>query len=72
LNRYTFVVQVHPDGISTLENLTTHERIPISDLAAVGAQIAEWLGSLANGDEKRADSPGERVVPSSTEDSAIG
>jgi hypothetical protein len=71
LNRYTFVVQVHPDGISTLENLTTHERIPISDLAAVGPQIAEWLGSLADGDETRADSPGERVVPSSTEDSAI-
>ena len=24
--RYTLLVQVHPDGISTLENLSTHEQ----------------------------------------------
>ena len=43
VNRFTFVVQVHPDGISTLENLGTHERVRISDLEAVGPQIESWL-----------------------------
>jgi hypothetical protein len=46
MNRYTFVVQVHPDGISTLENLGTHERVQVSDLAAVGLQIERWLAGL--------------------------
>jgi hypothetical protein len=46
VTRYTFVVQVHPDGLSTLENLSTHERIQVSDLATVGPQIEEWLGRL--------------------------
>ena len=49
MTRYTFVVQVHPDGISTLENLATHERIQIVDFATVGAQIEAWLASLAVG-----------------------
>jgi hypothetical protein len=43
MNRFTFLVQVHPEGISTLENLSTHERVPIPDLAAIGPQIAHWL-----------------------------
>jgi hypothetical protein len=43
VNRFTFLVQVHPEGISTLENLSTHERIPIPDLAAIGPQIERWL-----------------------------
>jgi hypothetical protein len=46
MKRYTFVIQVHPDGISTLENLATHERVQVSDLATVGPQIQRWLGSL--------------------------
>lgn len=46
MNRYTFVIQVHPGGLSTLENLSTHERIPLSDLAAVGPQIERWLAGL--------------------------
>jgi hypothetical protein len=46
VTRYTFVVQVHPEGISTLENLSTHERIQITDLAEVGPKIEEWLGAL--------------------------
>jgi hypothetical protein len=41
--RHTFVVQVHADGISTLENLGTHERIRVSDMSAVGPQIERWL-----------------------------
>lgn len=55
VTRYTFVVQVHPDGLSTLENLSTHERIRVSDLATVGPQIEQWLkeqvgsGSTDNG-----------------------
>ena len=43
MTRQTFVVQVHPDGISTLENLSTHERVQVVDLATVGEQIAQWL-----------------------------
>jgi hypothetical protein len=46
VNRYTFVVQIHPDGPSTLENLSTQERVRVTDLAAVGPQIEEWLASL--------------------------
>jgi hypothetical protein len=46
VKRFTFVVQVHPEGISTLENLGTNERIRISDMAAVGPQIERWLGEL--------------------------
>ena len=43
MKRYTFVVQVHPEGISTLENLSTQERIRLEELAAVGPQIERWL-----------------------------
>src|SRR4051812_35852831 len=43
VNRFTFVVQVHPEGIATLENLGTQERIRISDFEAVGPQIETWL-----------------------------
>lgn len=46
MTRYTFVVQVHPGGITTLENLSTHERIPITDLTAVGSEIEKWLAEL--------------------------
>ena len=43
MKRYTFVVQVHPDGVSTLENLTTQERLRVLELASVGPQIERWL-----------------------------
>ena len=43
MNRYTFVIQVYPGGISTLENLGTKERVRISELAVVGPQIERWL-----------------------------
>ena len=46
MTRSTFVVQVHPDGISTIENLTTRERVQITDVAAVGPQISRWLQEL--------------------------
>jgi hypothetical protein len=46
VNRYTFVIQVHPGGVSTLENLSTHERVHVADLAAVGPQIERWLTTL--------------------------
>jgi hypothetical protein len=46
MNRYTFVIQVHADGPSTLENLTTHELISVPDLTAVGPQIEHWLAAL--------------------------
>ena len=46
MNRYTFVVQVQPDGPSTVENLNTHERVRVSDLDAVGPQIEQWMETL--------------------------
>jgi hypothetical protein len=46
MNRYTFVIQVHADGPATLENLSTHERVPVSDLTAVGSQIERWLAAV--------------------------
>ena len=56
MNRYTFVVQIHPDGPSTLENLSTQERVRVSDLDAVGPQIEQWLESLtATTEAKDAD-----------------
>ena len=47
MKRYTFVVHAYPGAPSMLENLSTHERIRIPDLAAVGPQIECWLASLA-------------------------
>jgi hypothetical protein len=44
--RYTFVVQIHPEGISTLENLATRERVQVAEVATVGAQIEQWLQVL--------------------------
>jgi hypothetical protein len=46
MNRYTFVIQIHDNGPSTLENLSTHEVVSVPDLAAVGAQIERWLQAL--------------------------
>ena len=54
MNRYTFVVHAYPGGASMLENLSTHERIRVPDLAAVGPQIESWLASLAEHGESRA------------------
>jgi hypothetical protein len=45
MSRQTFVIHVHAGGPSTLENLTTRERIAVSDLATVGLQIERWLGA---------------------------
>jgi hypothetical protein len=58
MNRYTFVIHVHADGPSTLENLSTHEVIPVPDLAAVGPQIERWLAALPE-----SPSPAERLGP---------
>jgi hypothetical protein len=49
MNRYTFVVQVHPQGISSLENLSTHERVSLPELSAVGPQIERWLKQASDG-----------------------
>jgi hypothetical protein len=63
MRRYTFVVQVHPEGISTLENLSTHERIPLSGLDAVGPQIERWLAEPPG----RVSSARTRSEPSQSE-----
>lgn len=56
MNRFTFVVQVHPNGISTLENLSSDERVRIGELAEVGPQIERWLAELT----RRPPEPGGR------------
>jgi hypothetical protein len=43
VKRHTFVVQVHPEGISTLEDLSTHELVRLENLAEIGPQIERWL-----------------------------
>jgi hypothetical protein len=50
MNRYTFVVQVHPEGISTLENVSTNERIALAELAEVAPRIERWLAELPKAD----------------------
>jgi hypothetical protein len=52
--RNTFLVQVRADGVSTLENLATRERVLIEELAGVGEQINRWLARAA--DQPSADS----------------
>jgi hypothetical protein len=47
VERYTFVVRVHPGGTSTIENLATSERAVVVDLAAIGPQIELWTGELS-------------------------
>jgi hypothetical protein len=47
MNRYTFVVRIQPEGVSTLENLSTYERIKVTDLALIGPQIERWLSEQA-------------------------
>jgi hypothetical protein len=48
MNRYTFVVRIHPGGVSTLENLTTYERVKLTELATVGPQIERWLSEQSD------------------------
>jgi hypothetical protein len=46
MNRYTFIVQIQPDGPSTVENLSTQERVRIADAGEVGPQIERWVELL--------------------------
>jgi hypothetical protein len=64
VNRFTFLVQIHPEGISTLENLGTHERVRISELAAIGPQIERWLVDQPD-PTTRPPADSERVLPES-------
>jgi len=48
MNRYTFVVRIQPKGVSTLENLSTYERIKVTDLALIGPQIERWLSEQSD------------------------
>jgi hypothetical protein len=57
VQRFTFVVQVHPDGIKTLENLSTHERVPVTELVEIGPMIERWLELLDEG-ERASSAPG--------------
>jgi hypothetical protein len=52
--RQTFVIHVHADGPSTLENLGTRERVAVSDLSTVGTQIERWLDESDGGGWRRA------------------
>lgn len=54
MTRYSFVIQVHPGGVSTLENLATRERVKIDGLETVGPQIERWLEQL-EAEEERID-----------------
>jgi len=57
VHRFTFVVQIHPDGISTLENLSTRELVQVADLAEVGPQIEHWLHNLTQQEDEHEPAP---------------
>lgn len=59
MTRYSFVVQVHPDGLSTLENLATRERVKIARLDEVGPRIEHWLEELETDQEEPGEGPPE-------------
>jgi hypothetical protein len=61
VKRHTFVVQIHHEGISTLENLSTHERIPLADLSEIGPQIERWLSEQP--DQRAAVRPRSAPAP---------
>jgi hypothetical protein len=52
MNRYTFVVQVHPEGVSILENVNTNERVALTELAEVAPRIEHWLAELPKPDAR--------------------
>jgi hypothetical protein len=54
MNRYTFVIHVHDEGPSTLENLSTQELISVPDLAVIGPQIERWMATLETGSSSTA------------------
>jgi hypothetical protein len=57
MHRFTFVVQIHPDGISTLENVRTRELVQLTDLAEVGPQIEQWLKGLTQREHQHEPAP---------------
>jgi len=57
VSRYTFVIHIHPDGISTLENLSTQERIRLTELTEIGPRIERWMAELARPEPVEAPPP---------------
>jgi len=43
MRRRTFVIQIHPDGLTTLENIDTLERVAIGDPQEIPTQVQAWL-----------------------------
>ena len=60
MTRYSFVIQVHPGGVSTLENLATRERVKIDELDTVGSQIERWLNELEVDPQSPSPAPSDR------------
>jgi len=54
MSRRTFVLQVYSDGLSTLENLGTRERVALTDLKALNAQVERWLAEPYSADRRSA------------------
>jgi hypothetical protein len=61
MRRHSFMVQVHPGGVSILENLRTRERVSIEDLDGIGAQIERWVSDALTEGEGPG---GDGLVPS--------
>lgn len=56
--RRTFVVQVHDQGHTTVEDVLTQERVAVASMAGAADQIETWLGDsgprpIAKTTEKR-------------------
>jgi len=44
-SRRTFVVQVHEQGRTTVEDVQTQERVGVASMAGAADQIETWLSS---------------------------
>lgn len=52
LDRHTFLVQVHPGGISTVENLRTRERVRVEELGTLGDLVERWVEEAGAGNRR--------------------
>jgi hypothetical protein len=53
MRRRTYVIRVHGDEISTLEDVRTGERVALRELDEIPRQLARWLRDERQSDRRR-------------------